>query len=77
MVLCGREEPLGLAFSALEKRLRVDAFSLHGDSHPRPSQRYVREVARRDGTLWAVISIPLVEAGLRARVGPRMPTKEQ
>jgi chemotaxis signal transduction protein len=77
MILCGTEEPIALAFSDFEGYLRLPKSSIHTDENPRATRQYVNQVASTEAGARAVISIPLVVATIRNRIGHSRPTKEQ
>jgi purine-binding chemotaxis protein CheW len=77
MILCGVEEPIALAFSDFEGYVRLPTSSLHADENLRAARQYVNQVASTDAGVRAVISIPLVMATIRNRIGRNRPAKEQ
>jgi chemotaxis signal transduction protein len=77
MILCGAEEPIALAFSDFEGYLRLPKSSLHADENLRATRQCVNQVASTDAGVRAVISIPLVVATIRNRIGHNRPAKEQ
>jgi chemotaxis signal transduction protein len=77
MILCGAEEPIALAFSDFEGYLRLPKSSLHADENLRATRQCVNQVASTDAGVRAVISIPLVMATIRNRIGHNRPAKEQ
>jgi purine-binding chemotaxis protein CheW len=77
MILCGAEEPIALAFSDFEGYLRLPKSSLHADENLRTARQYVDQVASTEAGARAVISIPLVVATIRNRIGHNRPAKEQ
>jgi chemotaxis signal transduction protein len=76
MILCGAEEPIALAFSDFEGHLRLPKSCLHADENLRATRQYVNQVASTDAGVRAVISIPLVVATIRNRIGRERPAKE-
>jgi purine-binding chemotaxis protein CheW len=79
MILCGAEEPIALAFSDFEGYLRLPTSSLHADENSRATRqhvKYVNQVASTQGGVRAVISIPLIVASIRNRIGQHRPPKE-
>jgi purine-binding chemotaxis protein CheW len=77
MLLCGAEEPIALAFSDFEGYLRLPKSSLHPDENLRATRQYVNQVASTEAGARAVISIPLVVATIRNRIGHNRLAKEQ
>lgn len=76
MVLCGVEEPIALAFSEFEGYLRLSKSSLHADENLRVTRPYLQEIASTAVGVRAVISMPLVVATIRNRIGRHRPAKE-
>ncbi|HEY4954890.1 MAG TPA: chemotaxis protein CheW [Gemmatimonadaceae bacterium] len=77
MILCGAEEPIALAFSDFEGYLRLPKSSLQADENLRAKRQYVDQVASTEAGVRAVISIPLVVATIRNRIGNHRLAKEQ
>src|ERR1035437_2435564 len=77
MILCGAEEPIALAFSDFEGYLRLPKSSLHADENLRTARQYVNQVASTEAEARAVISIPLIVATIRNRIGHHRLAKEQ
>ena len=77
MILCGAEEPIALAFSDFEGYLRLPKSSLHADENLRATHQYVNQVASTEAGARAVISIPLIVATIRNRIGHHRLAKEQ
>src|ERR1035441_2192420 len=77
MILCGVEEPIALAFSDFEGYLRLPKSSLHADENLRATRQYVNQVASTEAEARAVISIPLIVATIRNRIGHHRLAKEQ
>jgi purine-binding chemotaxis protein CheW len=77
MILCGTEEPIALAFSDFEGYLRLPKSSLHADENLRAARQYVNQIASTETGVRAVISIPLVVATIRNRIGHNRLAKEQ
>lgn len=77
LILCGGEDPVTLAFSELDGYLRVPKSCLHEDENLRATRHYVSQIARTEEGARPVVSVPLVVAALRSRIGPRGPAKEQ
>jgi chemotaxis signal transduction protein len=69
MVLCGPDEPIALAFAEFEGYARLPQSQIHLDENLRPARQHVREVAQMDAERRPVISIPLVVATIRNRIG--------
>jgi hypothetical protein len=79
MILCGTEEPIALAFSDFEGYVRLPTSALHADENFRGTRqhvKYVNQVASTQGGVRAVISIPLIVATIRNRIGHHRPAKE-
>ena len=79
MVLVGVEEPIALAFSEFEGHLRLPASAIHASASRGAAQQHVREVASTDAGVRAIISIPLIVAAIRNRIGhdQRQPSVDQ
>jgi chemotaxis signal transduction protein len=80
MILCGSEEPIALAFSDFEGYLRLPTSALHADENFRATRKhmkYVSQIANTPDGACAVISIPLIMAGIRNQIGQHRPTKEK
>ena len=77
MVLCGAEEPIALAFSDFEGHLRLPKSSLHADENLRATRQYVNQIASTEAGVRALVSIPLVVATIRNRIGHSRLAKEQ
>jgi purine-binding chemotaxis protein CheW len=77
MILCGADESIALAFSDFEGYLRIPKSCLHADENLCATRQYVSEAASTDAVLRSVISIPLILANIRNRIGHHRPTKEQ
>jgi purine-binding chemotaxis protein CheW len=77
MILCGADESIALAFSDFEGYLRLPKSCLYADENLRATSQYVTEAASADAALRSVISIPLILANIRNRIGHHRPTKEQ
>ncbi len=77
MILCGADEPIALAFSDFDGHLRPPTSSLHDGGDPRTTHQLVSQVAHTESGARPIVSIPLVLATIRNRVGPPRPTKEQ
>lgn len=82
MILCGSEEPIALAFSDFEGYLRLPTSALHADENfgalrtTGQHMKYVNQVASTQGGVRAVISIPLIVATIRNRIGHHRLAKE-
>ena len=77
MILCGAEEPIALAFSDFEGYVRLPTSALHADENLGARRQYVNQVAIMEAGARAVISIPLIVATIRDRIGPNRLAKEQ
>jgi hypothetical protein len=77
MILCGADESIALAFSDFEGYLRIPKSCLYADENLRATRQYVSQAASTNAVLRSVISIPLILANIRNRIGHHRPTKEQ
>ncbi len=80
MIICGAEEPIALAFSDFESYLQLPTSALHADEDlptTRQQVKCVNQVASTQGGVRAVISIPLIVATIRNRIGHHRLAKEQ
>ena len=67
LAICGPDEPVGLAFAALDGHLRVPAAALH---HPgKHDHAYVREAIRLPSEVRYVLDVPAILAAIRDRAG--------
>lgn len=79
MILCGAEEPIAFAFSDSDGYLRLPSCALHADEalvSPGEHTKYVTQVASTPNGARAVISMSLIMATIRNRIGQHRPTKE-
>jgi chemotaxis signal transduction protein len=60
LALCGRESPLGLAFSDLEGYSRIPAAHVYAATHEDALSGHVREVARTADLIRGLVNIPMV-----------------
>lgn len=67
LALCGAEECFALAFHELEGYLRVAREELYPVEQKDAARIHVKEVARRPGAVWAVVSIALLRESIRER----------
>ena len=58
LVLCGAEEPVGLAFSDFEGHLRVPSTQLHATNQGDAARAHVKHLVRAADLVCAVVSIP-------------------
>jgi purine-binding chemotaxis protein CheW len=77
MLLCGADESIALAFSDFEGYLRIPKSCLYADENLRATRQYVSQAASTNAVVRCVISIPLILANIRNRIGHHRPTKEQ
>ena len=70
-------EPIALAFSDFEGYVRLPTSALHADENLGARRQYVNQVASMEAGARAVISIPLIVATIRDRIGPNRLAKEQ
>jgi len=76
MIRCGTNDPIGLAFSDFDGYLRLPKSCLYAHEDIDASRQHVNQVARTETGIRAVISIPLILATIRNRIGRTRPTKE-
>jgi purine-binding chemotaxis protein CheW len=67
LALCGGEDQAGLGFSDLEGYLRVPAAQVYAASQENVTRGHVKDVARVDGLVRPVISIPSLMEMIRRR----------
>jgi chemotaxis signal transduction protein len=77
LALCGRDEPLGLAFNEFEGYLRVPAEQLHASEAKDATRTSVTHVARLPGIVRAVVNIPLLAKAIHERCLSHGVSKEQ
>ncbi|HEV3040877.1 MAG TPA: chemotaxis protein CheW [Candidatus Angelobacter sp.] len=69
LALCGNEDQVGLGFSDLEGYLRVPAVQIYAASQENIMGGHVKDVARVDGLVRPVVSIPSVVEMIQRRCG--------
>lgn len=67
LAICGREEPAGLAFSALDGHLRVLPGELYQPAKDDPA--FVREALRLPSEVRYVLDVPAILTSIRQRAG--------
>lgn len=77
LALCGRDEPLGLAFGEFEGYLRVPAEQLHANDAKDVTRTSVTHVVRVPGIVRAVVNIPLLAKAIHERCYSSGASKEQ
>jgi chemotaxis signal transduction protein len=77
MIRCGIDDPVALAFSDFDGYLRLPKSCLYTHEDIYAPRQHVNQVARTETGIRAVISIPLILATIRNRIGHPRPTKEQ
>jgi len=70
-VLCGAEQPIGLAFAELEGHLRLPRCSVHADEDPNTTRKYVMEIAVIEAGARPVIALPLIITDICNRRSPQ------
>ncbi len=69
LVLCGVEEPIGLAFTEFEGYLHVPLEDLYAASQENATRGHIKEVVRTPELVRSVLSIPLIVEMVRRRCG--------
>ena len=77
LVLCGSEEPFGLAFSDFEGYLRMPRTQLHQAEQRDVMRTHVTYVARAPDMVRAVVSIPLLRETIQERCRKNSVPKER
>lgn len=78
LALCGNEDQAGLGFSDLEGYIRVPVAQVYAASHENVTREHVKDVARVDGMVRAVLSIPSLMEMIRRRcAGNRVSSKQR
>jgi chemotaxis signal transduction protein len=77
LILCGAEEPVGLAVAELEGQLQVAAGDLHGAGEAGAERQHIGDVVCVGSLARPVISIPSVVEAIRRRAGREGPEKER
>lgn len=67
LAVCGKEEPVGLAFAAVEGYLRVARAELYASDSGR--QQFVHEALRAAGEVRYVLDVASILASIRERAG--------
>ncbi len=76
LALCGRPDPVALAFDQLEGFLRVPLADLHVAERVEAPRRHVREVVRAGNVTRQVVDIPSTLAALQIVAGAAGPAKD-
>jgi chemotaxis signal transduction protein len=76
LALCGREEPFGLAFDALEGYFRVSRTEILGIGTAESAQKREHQAVRGAGEVRPVVHLPSILAAIRARVSSHSIAKE-
>lgn len=77
LMLCGREELVGLAFSEFEGYLRVRRTQVHATEQKDVARAHVTHVVRADGRVRAIVSIPHLRELIQKRCDKQSVSKEQ
>ena len=77
LALCGNPDQAGLGFSDLEGYLRVPAAQMYAASQENITLGHVKDVARVDGLVRPVISIPSLMEIIRRRCGDNRASSKQ
>ena len=77
LALCGNEDQVGLGFSELEGYLRVPAAQIYAVSQENINGGHVKDVARVDGLVRPVVSMPSVVEIIRRRAGENRVSPKQ
>lgn len=77
LVLCGTEEPVGLAFNDLEGYLVVPSAQIYAAQSDHLTRRHARHMARTADAVRAVISIPAIREAIQGRCGVQGESKER
>lgn len=76
LALCGREEPLGLAFDTLDGYFRVPQTEIFGIGAAEDAQKHQQQAVRGAGEVRPVVDLPSILAAIRARVSSHSIAKE-
>jgi chemotaxis signal transduction protein len=77
LALCGNQDPVGLGFSELEGYLRVPAAQVYAASQENVTRGHVKDVARVDSLVRAVVSIPSLVEMIQRRCGENRASSKQ
>jgi hypothetical protein len=77
LALCGNEDQVGLGFSDLEGYLRVPAAQVYAASQENITRGHVKDVARVDGLVRPVVSIPSLVEMIQRRCGENRASSKQ
>jgi chemotaxis signal transduction protein len=77
LVLCGAEEPVGLAFSDFEGYLRVPLTQVYATDQRDAARAHVKHVLRAADLVCAVVSIPDILELIKRRCDSSRPSKER
>ena len=76
IAICGREEPLGLAFDTFEGYFRVPRTEIFGVGPSEHAQKHQQQAVRDAGEVRPVVHLPSILAAIRARVSSHSIAKE-
>lgn len=77
LLLCGIEEPVGLAVNDFDGYIRVPSAQVYAVGQKEAARACVSHVIRAADMVRAVISIPLLRDGIQRRCGNRSASKER
>ena len=77
LVLCGAEEPIGLAFAAFEGYLAVPLAQMYATDRRDVARAHVKHVLRSADQVCAVVSIPDILESIKRRCDSSRPSKER
>jgi chemotaxis signal transduction protein len=77
LVLCGAEEPIGLAFSAFEGYLAVPLAQVYATDRRDVARAHIKHVLRSADQVCAVVSIPDILESIKRRCDSSRPSKER
>jgi len=69
IVLCGAENPVGLAFPKFDSFLQISRSDIHSTQRDEGVRDHVTEVVRAGAVARAMISIPSILRAIRGRIG--------
>lgn len=68
LIICGREEPLGLAFDGLDEYLRIPQSQVFSTGAAESSRKNAQQAIHGGGELRPVIHLPSIVAAVRKRI---------
>jgi chemotaxis signal transduction protein len=77
LVLCGTEEPIGLAFNDFEGYVTVPSAQVYAAAQNDVARTHAKHVVRTAQMVRAVVSIPLIRELIQARCGTKDESKER